>query len=254
MEGAAPGPAGTPPAPGPAGTPPAPSARRVVIEALAASTAVTVVIGLGARLVPRAHVATFVGLVFLGATWLLVWRGSDDRVRRSGLALGGLLLGDVAWRPIARAALVALAWAFGLALLSFGPYTGAWWWWWHPQRWALAIEPREALGEVLGQVLLIALPEEAFYRGYLQTRLDEAWAPRARVLGAALGPGVVVSCAIFAVGHVITIPTPARLAVFFPALAFGWLRARTGGIGAAVAFHALCNLYSELLGRGFGVY
>jgi membrane protease YdiL (CAAX protease family) len=106
----------------------------------------------------------------------------------------------------------------------------------------------------MGQLLLIALPEEAFYRGYLQTRLDDAWTPRWRVLGATLGPGVLVSCAIFAVGHVITIPNAARLAVFFPALAFGWLRARTGGIGAALVFHALCNLYSELLGHGFAVY
>ena len=43
-------------------------------------------------------------------------------------------------------------------------------------------------------------------------------------------------------------------AVFFPALVFGWLRARTGGIGASMLFHALCNVYSQALGRGFGVY
>jgi membrane protease YdiL (CAAX protease family) len=47
---------------------------------------------------------------------------------------------------------------------------------------------------------------------------------------------------------------PARLAVFFPALLFGWLRARTGGIGASVCFHAICNVYSQLLGRGYGAY
>ena len=50
-----------------------------------------------------------------------------------------------------------------------------------------------------------------------------------------------------------TEPHPARLAVFFPALLFGWLRARTGGIGASVVFHALCNLFSATLARGYAV-
>jgi membrane protease YdiL (CAAX protease family) len=48
-------------------------------------------------------------------------------------------------------------------------------------------------------------------------------------------------------------PVITRLAVFFPALLFGWLRARTGGIGASVVFHALCNLYVLSLMRGFGL-
>jgi membrane protease YdiL (CAAX protease family) len=54
-------------------------------------------------------------------------------------------------------------------------------------------------------------------------------------------------------GHVATIHDPGRLAVFFPSLVFGWLRARTGGVGAAIAFHALCNLFSESLMRGYGL-
>ena len=55
-------------------------------------------------------------------------------------------------------------------------------------------------------------------------------------------------------GHFVTIPVPARLAVFFPSLVFGWLRAKTGGIGAPLAFHAFCNVFSEILGRAYGVY
>jgi uncharacterized protein len=56
---------------------------------------------------------------------------------------------------------------------------------------------------------------------------------------------------------VATTGQPARLSVFFPSLVFGWLRApkkgtpkkgmQTGGIGAAVAFHAACNIFSALL-------
>ncbi len=51
-----------------------------------------------------------------------------------------------------------------------------------------------------------------------------------------------------------TLPYAARLAVFFPSLLFGWLRSRTGGIGASTVFHALCNTWSELLGVGYGLY
>jgi membrane protease YdiL (CAAX protease family) len=116
------------------------------------------------------------------------------------------------------------------------------------------VRPLDAADEVLGQLLVIALPEEAFYRGYLQSQLDEVWRPRWRVLGAEVGPGLLVAAVIFAVGHLATVQLPARLAVFFPALLFGWLRARTGGIGASVCFHAACNVYSLALGRGYGVY
>ena len=40
--------------------------------------------------------------------------------------------------------------------------------------------------------------------------------------------------------------------MFFPALLFGWLRCRTGGIGAAW-LHAMSNLFSATLGRGYGL-
>ena len=51
-------------------------------------------------------------------------------------------------------------------------------------------------------------------------------------------------------GHFATHAHVARLAVFFPSLVFGWLRARGGGVGAAILFHASCNLYSAWLTDG----
>jgi uncharacterized protein len=73
-----------------------------------------------------------------------------------------------------------------------------------------------------------------------------------RVLGARLSPWAW-SCQalLFALLHFGVGLNPARLAVFFPALLFGWLRERRGGIGAAVWFHAFSNLLSELLTRGY---
>jgi membrane protease YdiL (CAAX protease family) len=56
---------------------------------------------------------------------------------------------------------------------------------------------------------------------------------------------------LFAAIHFLVEPHPARLAVFFPALLFGWTRAWRGGIGAALVLHAMSNLYSEILARSW---
>lgn len=94
---------------------------------------------------------------------------------------------------------------------------------------------------VIDQMFVVALPEEFFYRGYLQTRLRDAW-PRGKVvLGARLGPAFWVTQVLFAVGH-LAIFEAWRLAVFFPALLFGWMREKTGGVVGAAVLHALCNL------------
>ncbi len=225
-------------------------------EALIVSLVVTIVVGAGARFMPKAHVATFVGFVFLFAVWRLVWSKDDGRVKAFGLGLGGLLLHErIAPASAIKAGLHAVAIALACSALTFGPYYLGWRLWWHPpQTFALDLHPLSTLNEVLGQLLLIALPEEAFYRGYLQSRLDEAWPKRVRLLGAEVGPGLIVASVVFAVGHFVTIPVAPRLAVFFPSLLFGWLRARTGGIGASLTFHAFCNIFSEALGRAYGVY
>ena len=73
------------------------------------------------------------------------------------------------------------------------------------------------------------------------------------MFGAKVGVGLVLASGVFAVGHVLTEPYLGRLAVFFPALVFGCLRAKTGGIGAGVAFHAACNCFTWVLGRGYGL-
>ncbi|MDB4943510.1 MAG: Abortive infection protein [Labilithrix sp.] len=230
--------------------------KRALLEALGASAVVTLVVTVASGILPDRYVATAVGFLFLGATWVLVWRADDARVERAGLALGGLVLpGPIARGRLLRSAGTALGWAAACAVVTFVPFYFGWRTFWHPRgQFGLHFQPWDGANEVFGQLVIIALPEEAFYRGYLQSRLDEALPQRVRVLGAAVGPSLVVTSIIFALGHFATIREPARLAVFFPSLLFGWLRARTGGIGAGVAFHASCNVFSEVLGRGYRVY
>jgi uncharacterized protein len=225
-------------------------------EALAASVGVTVLVALVAAVLPGTWHTTAVGVVFLAATWLLVWRKDDEYVRHAGLALGGLLIpGRLDTNAVSRAGAKAILWAVVVWLVVAVPFFLLWRLWWAPSfSFSLNVRPAEMANELLGQVFVIALPEEAFYRGYLQSRMDDAWPRRATVLGACVGPGLVAASCIFALGHLATVHLPARLAVFFPALLFGWLRARTGGIGASVFLHAFCNLYSQLLGRGYGIY
>jgi uncharacterized protein len=233
-----------------------PEAKRALGEALLTSVIVTAAVTVASATLPDKYVATAVAMVFVGAAWAMVWRHDDARVRAAGLAFGGLVIpGALDWRGALRAAVPAVGWALLFAVVTFVPFFVGWRWWWHAGgHFHFTGTGKAALDAVFGQLVLIALPEESFYRGYLQSRLDDVWPPRFRVLGAALGPGILVTSAIFALGHFATIREPARLAVFFPALLFGWLRARTGGVGAGVVFHALCNLFSEALGRGYGIY
>ncbi|AKT36931.1 uncharacterized protein CMC5_010520 [Chondromyces crocatus] len=194
------------------------------------------------------------GVAFLAATWWLVLRHDETTIRTHGLSLGGLL--EPA--PLsARRLLTDGARATGWALLFCAIFFPAFWFgyrlWWSPARPFTFRPAPDPFDEITAQLLVVAIPEEAFFRGYLQTALDRAFPPRLRVLGAVVGPGLLLAAAIFAIGHVLTIRHPARLAVFFPALAFGWLRARTGGVGAPALFHAACNLFSVALARGYGL-
>jgi membrane protease YdiL (CAAX protease family) len=168
------------------------------------------------------------------------------------------------WRAWGRGAAAAIAvaaivfpvfaagfWAFAEALpalpaalaRALAPYAGA-------PRLAPRLPPGFALAVPL-QLLVVALPEELFYRGFVQT----AWARTApdrgvKVLGARLGAGFVATQALFAIGHLVALQ-PWRLGTFFPGLLFGWLRERTGGLAAPVVLHALSNLFIATLEASF---
>ena len=68
-----------------------------------------------------------------------------------------------------------------------------------------------------------------------------------KIFGVMVNPAsLLLTSALFAIGHYVTIPSVQRLAVFFPSLLFGWMRRATGGILAPVIFHAACNLIVEI--------
>jgi membrane protease YdiL (CAAX protease family) len=126
---------------------------------------------------------------------------------------------------------------------SFAPLCHHWLGW---ARGHLHAPPDAAL-LALSQLVVVAIPEELFFRGYLMERLERVWPPTRRIAGAEVGWALIVSSGLFALGHVAVIPNPQRLAVFFPALLFGWMRARTGSIAAGAVYHALCNILADVL-------
>ncbi len=161
---------------------------------------------------------------------------------------------DLAWSLGACAVILplfALAFAWFVQALPhlpghslIAPYAGAG----HALRFAWPRTQQAALdlgGKVLGNAA-VAFSEEFFYRGYLTLRLEEVWPPRSRILGAKMGRAALLVAVLFALGHLLE-PAPFRLAVFFPALLFAFLRARTGTVVGASICHLLCNLWLLLL-------
>ena len=105
---------------------------------------------------------------------------------------------------------------------------------------------------IVGELLAVALPEEVFYRGYLQTRLTEVMPDRARFLGAPIGWALPISSAIFVAGHLAVRPALWQLSIFFPSLVFGWMRSRSDSLLPGVLYHALCNVGMLILQRSYG--
>jgi membrane protease YdiL (CAAX protease family) len=100
------------------------------------------------------------------------------------------------------------------------------------------------------QVLLVAVPEEFFFRAFLQAGMARARRRTVRLLGARLGWELPAASALFALAHLAARQAPQALLVFFPGLVMGWLWARRESLVGPVIFHALCNLSLVLVEPG----
>ncbi len=219
------------------------------------------------RLESLAIVGPYVHLAVAAVFLLTAIRLTRGDAAHYGVALGGLLepadddrpVGPLGLFDLGRAirkalpsAVRELGVAIGIGAVVFPLYALGFYWWNEPTgNFSLTLPPNVA-SFVLAQLVVIALPEEAFFRGYLQSALSDLTERRRRVFGVELALGAwVLQAALFAAVHFMVEPQPARLAVFFPALLFGWTRAWRGGIGAALTLHAMSNLYSEILARSW---
>jgi membrane protease YdiL (CAAX protease family) len=199
---------------------------------------------------PAAKVVATVGFLYL-PLWATKHRGEDWpeyglSLRRVGADVRQFLAVSLVVFPLFIAGYVAFtaSWAALPAdvVQWLTPYTGT-------PRFELRLPARFAEW-VIDDLFVVALPEEFFYRGYLQTRLRDAW-PRGRLLfGARLGPAFWATAVLFALGH-LAIFQVWRLGVFFPALLFGWMRERSHSIVGPALVHASANLLIKVLDASF---
>jgi membrane protease YdiL (CAAX protease family) len=251
-----------------------PRAKSAIVGEVARVYAAVCAVSVGLGLLE--DVAGMRDVAHLGFAALFLWvplrmarREGPSGARRLGIDLGGMLEptdaddprspGPLGLLDLGRALQAALpsavrelGVAIAIAAIVFPPFVVGFWLWnapSHPFEWRL---PGDLASFALTQLVLVGLPEEALFRGYVQTRLHDAWPPSRTILGARvhLGP-LVAQAALFALVHLATEPHVAKLAVFFPGLLFGWLRAWRGGIGAAIWFHALSNVLAEILVTGW---
>ena len=232
-------------------------ARRHLLVATVAVNAL--VFALSRPAAVRRDLHGLIGVVFLVAAL----RGvavDDDDTERYGVRLEGLipgLHGDPRSLPRALveaipSALREVGVAVAVAAAVLPVYALAW------PLLNRPIGPRhlpfthDPVATLLGEVIAVALTEELFFRGYVQTRVADAlgladFTRSRKPPFADAARGVLITSALFALTHVIAEPGVGRAAVFFPSLLFGAVRIARGGVGAAVALHAICNVFERYL-------
>lgn len=94
------------------------------------------------------------------------------------------------------------------------------------------------------QIVLVAFPEEFFFRGFMQETLMQHWTANGRIFGVLFGKAQVVTAAVFAFSHSLIHLQWWHAFIFFPALIFGWLKEKTGSVWTGTLFHALCNVFA----------
>jgi membrane protease YdiL (CAAX protease family) len=241
-----------------------------VLVVFAVTTAATAVITRLPAVLPgiEGYVHLLVGALFLMTAVKLAQR-EPNGMERHGIDLSGVLTppdadderpaGPLGLYDLARAlktgipaALKESGVALGIALVVFPAFALGFYFWHGPEHPLQYNPPDDFVSFALTQLLVVALPEEALFRGYMQTRLHDKWPAQREIFGVKIDLRVLLlQAALFAILHYASITNPARLAVFFPALLFGVLRAWRGGIGAAMLFHAMSNVLAELLERGW---
>lgn len=113
----------------------------------------------------------------------------------------------------------------------------------------LRLDPDTTLSLEFGaiQLIVVALPEELFFRGFLLGLLEQRFPPKRRWLGGGIGLALLLTSIAFALIHLPKAGDPRNIATFFPGLLFGWMRSATGSILAGTLTHAGSNILVRTL-------
>lgn len=100
-------------------------------------------------------------------------------------------------------------------------------------------------------LLIVALPEEVFYRAFLQNKLLQAWPNRTFMFLVPFGRAIIITNIFFALAHFTGDFNLPRLLPFFPGLVFSALTYYSRAIWGTVLLHALCNVLSNVLNSSY---
>lgn len=128
----------------------------------------------------------------------------------------------------------------GLACLLFGGY--AWWQGLYPGL-------GQGVFNFIDYLIFVGLAEEIWYRGYIQTRLNQVFPPRWTFYGVQWGWGVLIAAALFGFTHVLNgwnLQTGAFQPLWWwglwttaSGLLFAYVREKTGSVVAGAILHGL---------------
>ena len=107
------------------------------------------------------------------------------------------------------------------------------------------------LSEFVYWFVVVALSEELLFRGYIQSRLNQAFGRPYRFFGVSWGWGVLITSVLFGLWHVVNLVNPLLgtfelswpwgLWTFFAGLLFGFIREKTDSIAAPTILHGMLN-------------
>lgn len=118
----------------------------------------------------------------------------------------------------------------------------------HRHYYAHAIQNTSLWTVFFFHTLVVAFPEEFFFRGYLLKRFQQYFGDQKMMLGVRMGKGFFLTAIIFAFSHSLITLQWWHFSIFFPALVFGWLREKTNGLLAPILFHSLSNVFAAWVG------
>ncbi len=198
--------------------------------------------------------------VFCAATFAVAWMTWNETPGRSILAPMVWVL--AAWLPMARdrwlprhlgltgPELVRGLRYYALTTLVLVPVLGGGFWLYGRAGLPLHTAPSHIdvpMWEwIVYQLVVIAVSEELFFRGYLQGRLEQIASQKGLRAGGVLWLPIAASALFFALAHVVVDLSLARLAVVMPGLLFAWLRGRSGSLLAPMLAHGTANVLAML--------
>ncbi|MCM8750472.1 CPBP family intramembrane metalloprotease [Thermomicrobiaceae bacterium CFH 74404] len=119
---------------------------------------------------------------------------------------------------------------------------------------ALARPHTSLVPAILYRLFVVALAEEVFFRGYVQSRLNESFGRPYRLLGAPCGWGLAIAALFFGLAHALSPAGPFQwgwgLWTAILGVIFGYLREKSGSVLAPTVVHGILIAVAVIAGAG----